>query len=74
MLVCNCRGINEKQVKVAVRAGATDWAEVHSHYGTEPSCGKCSCEIQEVIAAYSFRENESDSAPFFGTPALAKPA
>tara|TARA_Y100000588_G_C14210348_1_gene906425 strand:- start:732 stop:956 length:225 start_codon:yes stop_codon:yes gene_type:complete len=74
MLVCNCRGINEKQVNVAVRAGATHWAEVHSHYGTEPSCGKCSCEIQQVIAEHSFQKNEGDSAPLFGTPALAKPA
>ena len=49
MLVCNCRGINEKQVKVAVRAGATHWAEVHTHFGTEPSCGKCACEIQQAI-------------------------
>jgi len=74
MLVCNCRGINEKQVKVAVRAGATHWTEVHSHFGTEPSCGKCSCEIQQVIAEHSSQKNEADSATFFGTPALAKPA
>ena len=72
MLVCNCRGINEKKVKVAVRAGATHWTEVHSHFGTEPSCGKCSCEIEQIIAEHSFQNNEADSARFFGTPALAR--
>ena len=70
MLVCNCRGINEKQVRVAVKAGATHWSAVHSHYGTEPSCGKCSCEIQQVIAEHSLKNNEDELAPFFGTPTL----
>ena len=49
MLVCNCRGINEKQVAVAVKAGATHWIDVHTHFDTKPSCGKCSCEIQQAI-------------------------
>ena len=58
MLVCNCRGINEKQVKVAVKAGATHWADVHTHFGTEPSCGKCACEIKQAIAD-DFRQKEN---------------
>lgn len=57
MLVCNCRGINEKQVKIAVKAGVKNWTDVHSHFGTEPSCGRCSCEIQEAIAD-NFRQKE----------------
>ncbi len=57
MLVCNCRGINEKQVKVAVEAGATHWADVHTYFGTEPSCGKCACEIKQAIA-HDFGQKE----------------
>ncbi|MEK9724794.1 MAG: (2Fe-2S)-binding protein [Rhodospirillaceae bacterium] len=30
MYVCNCNGITEREVKVAVRAGARRWTDVHS--------------------------------------------
>ena len=67
MLVCNCRGINEKQVAVAVKAGATHWVDVHTHFGTKPSCGKCSCEIQQAITDNYFqRENVGSKSVFSG--------
>ena len=74
MLVCNCRGINQKQVNLAVKGGATYWAEVHTCYGAEPACGKCRCEIEQAIAAHSSQNKKIGPAPLFSTPALAKPA
>ena len=50
MFICNCRGINEQKVKEAVRAGAEKWEDIHSYFGTEPSCGKCSEEIRQIIS------------------------
>lgn len=65
MLVCNCRGINEKQVAVAVKAGATHWVDVHTYFGTKPSCGKCSCEIQQAITDNYFQREKVGSKSVF---------
>ena len=53
MYVCNCNGITERQVTVAVQAGATRWKDVHAHYDCAPQCGKCQCEMTDAIAEYS---------------------
>ena len=70
MLVCNCRGINEKQVSVAVKAGATHWVDVHTHFGTKPSCGKCSCEIQRAITDNYFQGEKVGSKSVLTGPVL----
>lgn len=70
MLVCNCRGINEKQVKVAVKAGATHWHDVHTHFGTEPSCGKCACEIKQAIADDFSQKERTDPSIILGPPVV----
>lgn len=74
MIVCNCRGLNEKQVRTAIRSGVERWNDVHAHYGVEPCCGKCSCEIRQAMAEHSVGQNSGSSAPIFGSPAVAKPA
>ena len=74
MIVCNCRGLNEKKVRAAIRAGVARWSDVHAHYGTEPGCGKCACEIRQAMAEYSVERNNGSAAPLFGAPAVAKPA
>ncbi len=69
MLVCICKGINDKQVAEAIDSGATKWHHVHTHHGQRPNCGKCKCEIREAIAS---RNGGAD----FGMPdrIAAKPA
>ena len=57
MLVCNCRGLNERQVNAAIRMGVNTWRDVHACYGTEPSCGKCSCEIRQAMIEYNNNRN-----------------
>lgn len=52
MIVCNCNGISEREVTIAVSNGASQWDDVHAYYDCEPSCGKCECEIADTIAEH----------------------
>ena len=49
MYVCICNGINDRQVKAAVKAGAKKWSDVHEYHGCKPECGGCGVEISEFI-------------------------
>lgn len=82
MLVCNCNGISEREVKAAVRHGAERWHDVHEYYECAPACGKCACDIADVIADHrestgalespGARENtDSKVLPSFGDQGLA---
>lgn len=70
MYVCNCNGITEREVRIAVQSGAKCWKEVHAHHGHEPCCGRCECEISDVIAEGT-APREHQTGPIFGAPALA---
>jgi len=70
MYVCNCNGITEKQVKAAVRKGVQHWHEVLAHYGCEPQCGKCQCDIAQHMSEHG-ADGPAEAAPLFNTPALA---
>ena len=51
MFICNCNGINQRQVQAALEAGASVYQEVLDHYGCVPQCGQCQSEINEAITA-----------------------
>lgn len=59
MYVCICNGINDRQVKEAVAAGAKKWTDVHEHHGCKPECGGCGVEISEFIS----KSKRNDSPP-----------
>lgn len=50
MYVCICNGINDRQVKTAIAAGAKKWSDVHEYHGCKPECGGCGVEISEFIS------------------------
>lgn len=50
MYICICNGINDRQVKAAIAAGAQKWSDVHAYYGYKPECGGCGVEISEFIS------------------------
>ena len=70
MYICNCNGINERQVKVAVDAGATCWEDVHSHFGFTPQCGKCQFEIIDFLSEQPTID-QSETMQEFVPPAFA---
>ena len=57
MYICNCNGINDRQVKAAIDAGATCWEDVHTHFGFIPQCGKCQFEIIEALSSRQLLSN-----------------
>ena len=69
MFVCNCNGITERQVEVAVQAGAKRWKEVHAHYNCAPQCGKCQCEMIDAISEHN-ASNRDRGDSIFASPDL----
>ena len=61
MYICNCNGITEKEVKLAIRGGARKWTDVHASQGCQPQCGKCECEIVRAIDQYSVADNKKNN-------------
>ena len=49
MYVCNCNGISEREVDVAIRAGAKRWDDIHAYFNCRPGCGKCEHDISGAI-------------------------
>jgi len=49
MFVCNCNGINCRQVKEAKKAGAKKWSDVHAHFDCKPQCGQCGVDIAKML-------------------------
>ena len=49
MYVCNCNGIREKDVRLAIETGARRPADVFKRAQCKPQCAKCVCDIREMI-------------------------
>jgi len=71
MIVCNCNGISEREVTVAVSNGATQWDDVHAYYEREPCCGKCECEISDAIAEFHAPKKSEKRRLFSGETVAA---
>ena len=49
MLVCLCQGVSDRQVRSAVRCGATSRTKVTAACGAGAGCGGCHEEIRQII-------------------------
>jgi bacterioferritin-associated ferredoxin len=49
MYVCNCNGIREREVRVAIAAGASRPAEIFKACDAQPRCARCVCEMREML-------------------------
>ncbi|RZJ19500.1 MAG: ferredoxin [Brevundimonas sp.] len=49
MYVCNCNGLRQRDVALAIEAGATRPREVFAHNACSAQCAKCVCEMREMI-------------------------
>ena len=70
MIVCNCTGISNRDVTVAISNGAEKWDEVHAHFDREPCCGKCESEIADALAEHR-KQNRPPKAHLFKSTSLA---
>lgn len=51
MYVCNCKGLNERRVRAAIRDGARHVARVFHGCGETPQCARCVPRIAAMIRA-----------------------
>ncbi|WP_020594321.1 (2Fe-2S)-binding protein [Kiloniella laminariae] len=49
MYVCLCNGFTEKDVRNAVGLGACSVAGVYKAMDCAPQCGKCGCDIKDML-------------------------
>lgn len=51
MIVCHCRCATDREIRRAVREGATSLHEVGSRCGAASGCGGCADAVVEIISA-----------------------
>jgi len=51
--VCICHAITDRDVEDAKEQGVSRMSEVFSHFGVEPSCGRCCGTIGKMIGSCS---------------------
>jgi bacterioferritin-associated ferredoxin len=51
MVVCVCNAIREKDVRAAVRQGASCPRSAYASLGRRPRCGQCMPFAREIIAS-----------------------
>jgi bacterioferritin-associated ferredoxin len=49
--VCNCNGIREREVRAVIDAGASWPADVFKAKACAPKCGRCVCDMRDMIEA-----------------------
>ena len=68
MLVCQCRGISDRQIRRLVKDGATSVRDVARATGAGMRCGGCRANVREVVNEAVEREvkkNQTSLSPVF---------
>lgn len=59
MYVCLCNGITDRQIQSAIQNGATSVSRVYRSQDCTAQCGKCSCQIKDMIRGQAAHTNPS---------------
>ena len=51
MIVCHCRTATDREIRRAVREGATTLRDIGAHCGAASACGGCAEAVSEILAA-----------------------
>ena len=49
MYVCNCNGLRQRDVALAIEAGATRPREIFARNQCAVQCARCVCEMRQMI-------------------------
>jgi len=49
LYVCNCNGLRQRDVALAIEAGASRPREIFARNKCEAQCAKCVCEMRQMI-------------------------
>lgn len=62
MLVCHCRGITDRQIRGAIKDGATSTREVGRATGAGMRCGGCRANVEQVVNSALANEFDANGA------------
>jgi len=70
MIICVCKAVSERQIRSAVKGGATSLRELSRDLGVGTCCGTCVPEAKAALAAsLELREDTAAPALFSGNGA-----
>ena len=49
LYVCNCNGLRQRDVALAIEAGANRPKDIFASHQCAPQCAKCVCEMRQMI-------------------------
>lgn len=49
MYVCNCNGLRQRDVALAIEAGANRPRDIFDRHQCQAQCAKCVCEMRTMI-------------------------
>jgi bacterioferritin-associated ferredoxin len=64
MIVCVCKAVSDRQIRAAVKGGASSLRDLTRELGVGTCCGKCLPEAKSALSA-SLECCESPRAAFF---------
>ena len=50
MIICQCEGLSDTDLRQAVREGATSRFELSNRTGAGRCCGSCRCDLKEIVS------------------------
>ncbi len=69
MYVCICNAFTDRDVNLAIDAGACTVGQVYRCLDAVPQCGKCKDTIREMIGRRHALQSPLEAAQPFGMPA-----
>jgi bacterioferritin-associated ferredoxin len=76
MIVCICKAVSDRQIRAAVKGGATRLTDLSRQTGLGTCCGKCLPEARRTLAdSLNLRHDDQGSrqeaCPYFANPLAA---
>jgi len=66
MIVCVCKAVSDRQIRAAVKDGATHLRDLTRDLGVGTCCGKCLPEAKSALARSLGQHNAASSSYFPG--------
>ena len=69
MIVCSCKGLNERAIQAVIREGACSVQEIGRRCGAGTDCGCCRGMLREMIEEHEEAASTHVSLPLLPVPA-----
>jgi bacterioferritin-associated ferredoxin len=61
MIVCLCKGVNDRRIREEIRAGARSVAEIRQSCSAGSDCGACITQIRQLLGTVAAAARSDDS-------------